>query len=57
MLAILAALVMAAVDARNRPVLASVAYGMTVFVTVSVPSSSTAPPSGCLSSSTFGPAA
>jgi hypothetical protein len=34
-LALLAALVMVAVDARNRPVLASVAYGMTVFVTVS----------------------
>jgi hypothetical protein len=34
-LALLAALVMVAVDARGRPVLASVAYGMTVFVTVS----------------------
>jgi hypothetical protein len=35
-LAFLAAFVMVAVDAQGRPVLASVAYGMTVFVTVSV---------------------
>jgi hypothetical protein len=35
MLALLAALVMVAVDARGRPVLASVAYNITVFVTVS----------------------
>jgi Flp pilus assembly protein TadB len=34
-LALLAALVMAVVDARGRPVLASVAYSLTVFVTVS----------------------
>jgi hypothetical protein len=34
-LALLAALVMVAVDARDRPVLASVAYSITVFVTVS----------------------
>jgi hypothetical protein len=34
-LALLAALVMVAVDARGRPVLASVAYSITVFVTVS----------------------
>jgi hypothetical protein len=35
-LALLAALVMVAVDARGRPVLASVAYSVTIFVTVSV---------------------
>lgn len=34
-LALLAAFVMAVVDARSRPVLASVAYSITVFVTVS----------------------
>jgi hypothetical protein len=34
-LALLAALVMVAVDARDRPVLASVAYSITIFVTVS----------------------
>jgi hypothetical protein len=34
-LALLAALVMVAVDARGRPLLASVAYSLTVFVTVS----------------------
>jgi hypothetical protein len=34
-LALLAALGMVAVDARGRPVLASVAYSLTVFVTVS----------------------
>jgi hypothetical protein len=34
-LALLAAFVMVAVDARGRPVLASVAYSLTVFVTVS----------------------
>jgi hypothetical protein len=34
-LAFLAALVMVVVDARGRPVLASVAYSLTVFVTVS----------------------
>jgi hypothetical protein len=33
---LLASLVMVAVDARRRPVLASVAYGLTLFVTVSV---------------------
>jgi hypothetical protein len=36
-LALLAALGMVAVDARGRPVLASVAYSLTVFVTVSAP--------------------
>ena len=36
-LALLAALVMVAVDARDRPVLASVAYSLTVFVTVAPP--------------------
>jgi hypothetical protein len=35
MLGLLATLVMVAVDARGRPVLASVAHGMTVFVMVS----------------------
>jgi hypothetical protein len=35
-LALLAALVVVAVDTRRQPVLAAVAYGMTVFVTVSV---------------------
>ena len=34
-LALLAALVMVALDARDRPVLASVAYSLTVFVMVS----------------------
>jgi hypothetical protein len=34
-LALLAALGMVAVDARGRPLLASVAYSITVFVTVS----------------------
>jgi hypothetical protein len=34
-LALLAAFVMVAVDARGRPVLASVAYSLTIFVTVS----------------------
>jgi hypothetical protein len=34
-MALLAALVMVAVDARGRPVLASVAYSLTVFVMVS----------------------
>ena len=33
---LLASLVMVAVDARRRPALASVAYGLTLFVTVSV---------------------
>jgi hypothetical protein len=33
---LLASLVMVAVDARRRPVLASVAYSMTLFVTLSV---------------------
>ena len=36
MLALLAALVMTAVDARRRPVLASLAYGVTLFVAVGV---------------------
>jgi hypothetical protein len=34
-LALLAAVAMVAIDARGRPVLASVAYSLTVFVTVS----------------------
>ena len=33
---LLAALVMVAVDARRRPVLASVAYGLTILVTLSI---------------------
>ena len=34
--ALLASLVMVAVDARRRPMLASVAYGLTLFVTLSI---------------------